>query len=114
MDRAALYARFKDDWRFAEAVEEVAWTPKGGSAVTGIKATRGDIDDGRFRFMGQEFMDLSVDTVLLLWDSTITGAARPSGDKATLVDAAGQNYTVEYAKQVAYDTQWLVGLKRKA
>lgn len=114
MTRDALYERFKNDWRFAEATELVTWTPKGKSAISGIVATRGDIDDSRLRFMGQEFIDLSVDTVLLLWDATILGDDKPSGDKATLVDARGQAYTVESAKQVAYDTQWLLGLKRKA
>lgn len=114
MTRDALYDRYKDDWRFAEATELVAWTPRGKESISGIVATRGDINDSRIRFMGQEFIDLSVDTVMLLWDATILGDERPSGDKATLVDAHGQAYTVESSKQVAYDTQWLLGLKRKA
>lgn len=114
MTRDSLYTRFKDDWRFAEATELVTWTPRGQGAISGIVATRGDISNGQLRFMGQEFLDLGCDTVLLLWDATILGDLRPQGDKSTLVDAHGQAYTVEFAKQVAYDTQWFLGLKAKA
>lgn len=114
MTRDALYERFKNDWQFAEAVEEVTWTPRGLGPVSGIKATRGDISKSSLRFFGQEFADLDCDTTLLLWDATILGDQRPSGDKSILVDGRGVSYTVEYAKQVAYDTQWVVGLKRTA
>lgn len=114
MDRAALYAMFKGDWAYCDALEIVTWTPRGGLAVPNIKGTRGDLAKAQLRFFGQEFADLGCDTTMVIWDDTITGAGRPEGDKSTIQDAGGVLYTIEFAKQVAYDTQWFLGLKRQA
>lgn len=114
MTRAALYALYKDDWAHADAIEDVSWTPRGAAAVNSIKATRGEIAKSQIRFMGQEFLDMGCDTVMVIWDATITGPDRPAGDKSLLVDAAGNRYTVEFARQVSFDTQWFLGLKLQA
>lgn len=114
MDRAALYAMYKGDWAYCDALELVTWTPRGGAAVASIKGTRGDLAKAQLRFFGQEFANLGCDTTMIIWDETITGAGRPTSNKSILVDAAGVEYTIEFAKQVAYDTQWFLGLKVQA
>lgn len=114
MDRAALYAMYKGDWAYCDALELVTWTPRGGAAVPNIKATRGDLAKAQLRFFGQEFADLDADTTMIIWDETITGVGRPEANKSTITDAAGVDYTIEMCKRVAYDTQWFLALKQKA
>ena len=89
---------------------DLAFTPRGGSQVTGIKAQQGDLTRSEIVRMGAEFGISNYDTVFITWDSTYTGGARPL-ENDVVTDGAN-SYTVKSTVETVYGAQLVLFLRK--
>jgi len=102
--RAEAYALYSGGYAFVDGVEDVTFTPANpaGSATTGVKALRGDLQ--RDALQGAVVMVEPATVVFTLWDATLSGNTPRGGDLIT--DAASNGYRVVSVVRQVWDTQW--------
>lgn len=111
MTSATLYDLYKDEWQFAEGVEDVTLTsPDGSSSQADVKAESGDTVRAQLAQLGPELMASGFDLAMILYQSTCNSLV-PS-NRWKVVRAGPASYTVISATSCKFDTQWLVTLRK--